>query len=379
MNRRSMRLLYFINIITNSGGMERIVIDKINYFVDVAHFDVALCYFGSRSDAPFYTLDKRVTCYPIEKDYRVHSIGQKLSLLFYINKEISRIICHYKPDVLINVDMSYVKWLLTFRFRSIPKLVELHFSYKGMMLMNEEHVGKSFFKQKKNIILRRICYSFYNKCVVLTEADRYNWRISNIAVIPNFTNLQVPESDVVHNSCKTVINIGRLFPQKNHSLLLDAWKIVHQEKSEWKLEIWGEGILYDLLKNKIESLNLSDSVFLMGVSTHVEDVYNRASFFVLSSKYEGLPLVLIEAMQFGLPCVSFSIDGTSDIIKDGENGILIDKMNAESLADGIIRMIDSKSVLQMSNNAKKTAKAFSKEKIMNKWITLFNSQINIQG
>ena len=351
--------------------MERIVIDKINYFVEVKKYEVALCYYGKTDDTPFFPLNKEVVRFPICLDYKKKSLLDKLSILYNVNREIDKFVSNFKPDIIINVDMHLVRWLLPFKFKNIPKIIELHFSYLGLQMINKENSSGNLLKNRVNILLRRFFYPLYNKCIVLIEEDRKNWGFKNIAVIPNFTSLPQYPTDMIAKRSKTVVNVGRLFPQKNHILLIEAWGIVHQQEPEWTLEIWGEGKLRNELESKIAKHGLQNSVFLKGVSTNIGDVYRSASFFVLSSKYEGLPLVLIEALQFGLPCVCFAIDGTKGIIKDGINGFLVEEMTPEALANKILEQIRSNNTSQMSINAINSARDFDKTTIMGKWCKLF--------
>lgn len=370
-----MRLLYLIDIITNSGGMERIVIDKINYLADIKHVEVFLAYYGSEDDVPYFPISEKVSRIPIPLKYRKLSYKEKICLLIELKKQLNQIINNCKPDIIINLDMYMVRWLLPFCYRSIPKIIELHFSYDGLLIMNDDINSKGSYKNTLNMFLRKSIYPRYDKCVLLSSCDKTKWGFKNIVVIPNFTNLTITEVGCIKKHPQTVINIGRLSLQKNQSLLIDAWKIVHQEEPSWILEIWGDGVLREMLEKKIISEGLSECVFLKGASNNIKEVYEYASFFVLSSKYEGLPLVLIEAMQCGLPCVSVPIDGTREIVKDGENGFLVENVSAKALAGGIVKMIRSEQYAKMSKNAVESVKAFDKEIIMEKWCTLFKNLI----
>lgn len=370
-----MRLLYLIDSITNSGGMERIVIDKINYLADVVHYEIYLSYYGNKQEVSLFPISERIVLLPLNIQHKNLSLSQKLLNIRCLKRFYTKIVNEIKPDVIVNLDMHMLTWFLPFWFRNVPKVIELHFSYKGISIMNEEHFPHNRMKRQLNILLRKSIYPFYDRFVVLTNCDKKKWGYNNIEVIPNFTNLTEPDKDNSFPSNKTVVNVGRLFPQKNQSILLDAWKLVYQQEPDWTLEIWGEGKLKSALENKINSLGLNDTVFLKGVSTHIGDVYNRASFFVLSSKYEGLPLVLIEAMMFGLPVVCLSIDGTNEIVKDRENGYLVKSMTAEALAEAILKMIRTNDFSRISDNARKSAKAFNKENIMQKWIALFGELV----
>ena len=370
-----MRLLYFINSITNSGGMERIVIDKINYLANLDGYDVALSYYGTKEDKSFFAIDERVKLRPFTSQNIDDSLTKKFLLFLRLPGKVKRVIDDVKPDVIVNANTILVSWMLPFIRRSIPKVVELHFSYVGMKIISEEMYGNNWLKKTFNDRLRKWGYPKYDRCVLLTDDDLRDWGFRNAIVIPNFTNLKFSESTDTEKK-KTAVNVGRLSPPKNQKMLVEAWLIVHQKEPEWKLEIWGDGEFREDLMTQIENLGLKDIVSLKGVSHHIEDVYRYASFFVLSSSYEGQPLVMIEALQAGLPCVCTAVNGVRGTIIDDYNGFLVEEMSAEALAIGILKMIKSSNLKGMSQNSKESALFFSKETIMKQWVNLFNELRN---
>lgn len=366
-----MEILYFINQITNSGGIERIVIDKINYLANNPNISVSLAYYGSISDKPFYSIDEKVKLYPITANVESHSFVKKVLNIKKVYSSVNKIINAVKPNVIINANVWVISYFLPFIHRNIPKIIELHFSYDGLQIMNREIYQSNKLKIFINEELRRLVYPRYSKCIVLTNDDRKKWAFKNIAVIPNFTNIKRNEN-TYYTREKIAINVGRLEYQKNHEALLNAWSIISKKYPEWKLEIWGNGSLEDSLKNQIKHLGLEKNAFLKGTCSEIAKQYQRASFFVLSSRYEGLPLVVIEAMQMGLPCVCYAITGTNDIIKDGENGYIVQSNSITALSEGMEKMIRSMDEFEsFSKRAEETAKQFEKNSIMKKWCNLF--------
>ena len=370
-----MRLLYFINGITNSGGMERIVIDKINYLANLEGNTISLAYYGSAQDESFFPIDDKVRRKPILSVKRTSSFVKRIMTLFKIRKTILDVIDETAPDVIVNANMIMVSWLLPFVRKNIPKVVELHFSWIGMRNINKEIYGNNYLKSMFNNLLRNYFYPLYDKCVLLTNEDLRDWGFKNAVVIPNFTNLQLPYNKRTEKG-NIAVNVGRLSIPKNQEMLVDAWKIVHSQEPDWRLEIWGEGKLKKDLSTQIHQLELDGIVSLKGTSRHIEKIYNYASFFVLSSCYEGHPLVMIEALQAGLPCVCTDVNGVRGTIKDDYNGYIVNDMTVEQLSDGILKMIRSKHRQEMSQNARESAKVFDKEHVMSMWISLFNGLKN---
>lgn len=131
-----------------------------------------------------------------------------------------------------------------------------------------------------------------------------------------------------------------------------------------------------MLQKHIDETGLGRAVHLCGNTDDMAKVYQSADFYVMSSIYEGFPLVLVEAMQCQLPCVAYRISGTDAIIKDGENGFLIEDGDAEQFAAKCMELMDNPDLIQrMGAEAAKSCERFSKEKVMGVWIELFNEII----
>ena len=127
-----MRLLYFINSITNSGGMERIVIDKINYLANLEGYNISLAYYGSEQNESFFPIDDKIMRKPISSVRGTSSFAKRIMTFLKNRKMILDIIDDTTPDIIVNANMNLVSWLLPFVRKSIPKVVELHFSWIGM-------------------------------------------------------------------------------------------------------------------------------------------------------------------------------------------------------------------------------------------------------
>ncbi len=221
-------------------------------------------------------------------------------------------------------------------------------------------------------------YKLISKCsalVTLTQNDALSWKnLKKTVVIPNVLSYY-PLKIKYNPSSRKIITVGRLSEEKGYDLLIRSWRLVHQKHPEWSLEIYGSGkeketLLRDLIEYKIEK-----SVAIHEPINYIYKKYMESSFFVMSSRYEGFGLVLAEAMSCGIPCVSFNCPhGPSEIIKNGEDGILVEAMNIEMLANKICFMIENEDIRkQMSIKARENVKRFLAENIMPKWVELFNT------
>lgn len=370
-----MKLMYFLTHITNSGGMEHIVIDKINYFAENG-YEIALAYFGKETDEPFFPLSANVKKYPIDLFLDTSSLYIKGINFIKLISRLNGIIKRFSPDVIVNANAITISWILPFLKRNIPKIVELHFSYDGLMEMNKEYYGNNKFKCYINNKLRTTIYPKYHYCVLLTDTDKKKWGFRNAVVIPNFTNMHGISRN--EHSAKNVICVGRLDPPKNIDLLVKSWKIVASAEPVWHLDIWGDGVLRTQIESLIVKLDLQDFVTLKGTSKKLDEEYPKYSLFVLPSRYEGFPLVLVEAMEYGLPCVGFDISGNIAVIEDGKNGIIVKKRTPEDLATAILSLIQSPSLRKkMSVYAANSIKKYSKENVMQMWTDLFNDMVRV--
>lgn len=370
-----MHILYFLNTIGTTGGIERIVIEKVNYLANLNGFQVTMAYFGSDQTVPFFKIDKRVKRKTISSGYGGSSIINRFWRIYKIRKQVKIIIDETKPDIIENANMALVSWILPFMSRNIPKVIELHSSRIGKKIFDRVIFGERRWVNWIIDYFRCRFYAFYDKSVMLTEEGIHEYNLKNSVVIPNFTNIQLT-GNVASNKGEIAINVGRLSYQKNQKLLIDAWNIVHAKEPKWRLEIWGDGELKDSLVNQIKTLELDDVVILRGNTKQIEKVYGQSSFFILSSRYEGQPLVMIEALQAGLPCVCIAVNGVRGTIRNDYNGYVVEQETPEALADGILKMIHCDDWKTLSENARESAKVFDKELVMGMWIRLFKDLTN---
>ena len=180
------------------------------------------------------------------------------------------------------------------------------------------------------------------------------------------------ENEIILNN--KIISIGTLIGIKGFERLIRAWSFVEPFSNEYILEIYGEAEDKLNLDSVIKELKLK-KVFLRGQVDDMPSVYRRASFFVMSSYYEGLPMVLIESQSFGLPIVSFDCPfGPSEIITNNHDGFLVENGNIELLADKIKYLIKNKNIIEkFSINSLESAKRFTEEKIITQWKELIEN------
>lgn len=167
-----------------------------------------------------------------------------------------------------------------------------------------------------------------------------------------------------------VVAVGRLVPQKNHKLLIDAFGLVVKKCSYAQLDIWGTGPLFKELSDYIDHMGLKKSVFLCGETDDVQSVLQKAELFVLSSNFEGMPNALMEAMAVGVASISTDCPcgGPKELYGNSSSGILVEVGNVDQLTNEILRVLEDSEVrLALRNGARARAKDFLPNKILNKW------------
>jgi glycosyltransferase involved in cell wall biosynthesis len=210
-----------------------------------------------------------------------------------------------------------------------------------------------------------------DRFVVLTHEDATYWKgMTNLTVIPN--PITINQGQHTNGQSKQVIAVGRYTNQKGFDLLISAWKTVNKKHPDWILNIYGGGNK-DAYQKQIDEVGLTNVIKCNGPVSNIAEKYQESSIFVLSSRFEGLPLVLMEAMSVGLPPVAFTCPcGPRDIIHDGEDGILCENGNIEELAEGICQLIENEQLRQeMGQKAAQNIQRYTIDNIMKQWDELF--------
>lgn len=208
-----------------------------------------------------------------------------------------------------------------------------------------------------------------------TENDlKRIYRTGNVTNIPNPIDPKLIKPVNYDSESRKIISVGRLSKQKNFTNLADVANIVLHNHSDWRWDIYGEGESREEIEQKIVDNRLSDSLHLMGNHSNVYDCYKQYSFLVMTSLYEGFPMVLLEAIANGLPIISYDIKtGPSLLIKNGDNGFLIQAYDKNEMAEAIEKLIQNAELRKkMSLSSTKRVFEFDVDTICDKWIELFN-------
>ena len=156
--------------------------------------------------------------------------------------------------------------------------------------------------------------------------------------------------------------------------MVEAWSIVNMKHPDWTLQAYGAGELKDDIQKQIDNAGLNGKMILYDPVPNIMEKYVDSSIYIMSSRFEGFGMVLVEAMECGLPCVSFDCPyGASDIIRNGEDGYIVDYLNSQQLAFRICDLIeDDNKRITMGRKAKRNIQRYNQEAVMKQWVDLFN-------
>ena len=291
-------------------------------------------------------------------------------------KALWRVLRQINPDVVISVGMSEKYMLTAIRDNSWKIIREFHceknYRTKYASSLFGKIQGRVSDFYEFNFVDKK-----FDRIVVLTEEDKEtNWQgWNNVSVMPNPVAFKCDKPSTLNE--KVVISMGRLHHVKNFSSLIKAFGQIVKKHPDWKLRIYGDGELKQALHDQINQAGLQDNVFLMGFSNDMENALRQSSIFAFSSLVEGFALVIVEAMECGLPVVSYQCPcGPKDIITDGKDGFLVPVNNEQMLAEKICLLIEDEDLRrQMASEAKIRAQHYHVENIAQQWMALFNELI----
>ncbi len=375
------KIVYCTPALYMAGGVERVLTLKANYFAENFGYDITIVLTEGIDKPLFYSLSDKIKV--INLDIRFEelwscSFVKKLFVYFLkqmrykklLTKELLRI----RPDITVSLLRREINFITDIKDGS-KKVGELHINranYRNFDKSESNWLKNIFSKLWMNNLLGKL--RRLDRFVVLTEKDKDSWaELNNVVAIPN--PLSFTSSVISPLESKRIIAVGRYSHEKGYDLLLRAWSQVWHTCPGWKLEIYGDGDKKQYIALQ-KDLHINNTVCeLHDRTTNVQEEFLKSSLAVCSSRFEGFGLVIIEAMACGLPVISFDCPwGPSSIIKDREDGILVENGNIGELAKAMIKLIKEKETrCYMSKNAIQNVKRYKIENIAPKWRLLFES------
>ena len=350
------KIVFFIDSLSTPGGTERVTTILANYLSGTKHYEVSIltiCDTGSI----FFAISDQVKVKHLHHK-RCNRYTHYIQNLFLIRKFYNK----YHPDYWIDVCSAL-------SLMSIPALYNT-----DVKIITWEHFNANVNWNKITSPLARILSSkFSYKIVTLTETDKEifkkKFKANNVLCIPNPITIDINTIPAKFENKKVVLAVGRLVEQKGFDMLLKIWAKCKCKDNGWTLKIIGDGADKQKLIQQIQSLKLSNTVTISPPTKDIVTEYMNAGIYAMSSRFEGLPLVLIEAASYGLPIISFDCEtGPRDLIKNGDNGILIKPFNLDEFAKQLDYLTCNENLRQLfSFRIKESIRKFSIENIYTLW------------
>lgn len=351
-------------ILDDSGGGERVAVSLANELTK--KYEVHLIGITTKESDLFFKINSQVK-YSNFFDHRVRLSKNILK----ISKLLKKYFIDNEIEVAFGIGISANVFLSLAGIGTQTKVVLC--DHTNSITDNSELSQK---------VQRYVGTKLADKIITLTQEDRENYikkhGVSDERICYIYNWKEAALSDVSYNNKSTkIVTVGRFDSQKGYDYLVQVAKKVLPEKSDWTWEIYGSGNQdeVDKIKELIKENNLQDKLLIKGLEKNQDLIYGDKGIYVMTSRYEGLPLVLLEAQQYNLPIVSFCCPtGPSEIVEDGVNGFLVDCYDTDKMSEKLLKLMENESLRHsFSAHAKDNMDKFDKNRILNQWIELIET------
>lgn len=382
MKERKIKIVYIIDDLYSQGGMQRVLTLKANFLAEQLGYDVTIIMTEEKELPLYYPLSPLV--HTINLDINFYRMYNRTSLPLKVIKYkwymhryknmLEKTLMEIRPDITVSLLRKDINFLNSIKDGS-RKVGEIHFDKSNYRIFNgpfprpiRQWISDLWMQQ----LIRKL--KKLDRFVVLTNEDKKQWtELDNVICIHNPASFQ-KMAQHSNGENKLVIALGRYTFQKGFDLLLPAWKTVVERHPDWTLRIYGGGDQAPYAQ-LVDKLGIGDSCQLNNAKNRISRYITESSIFVLSSRYEGMPMVLGESMACGVPPIAFACHcGPRDIITDGVDGLLVENGNIGEMAEKICYLIENDEIRkQMGKRATQNVKRFYIENIMPQWDQLFKA------
>lgn len=351
-----MKIAWLTNNINQFGGIEQVICGLSSYFAAELKHEVEIISVNSNSGGAFYPLDKTVRIRHCGLDWREQTFRKLLTL-------VGGVLDGLDADILLTCHptISYAAVLCKRKFH-------------GRLIITQHSACDSF--SKKRLYCNAALFRFADQFVVLTQNDRsiYKKLGCRSIVIPN-ANFR-PSCARASLEQKMILAAGRMETVKGFDRLIAAFSQISERHHDWMLCICGGGSLENQLKAQAESLGVSEKVLFPGSVQNMHEYFLNSSVFALSSHSEGFPLVLVEAISFGLPVVSFSLPAAREILADG-GGILVPQGDVCELSEKLeMLVLDADLRKKIGKEAFASSQKYTIPEVSARWMRLFRKLLS---
>jgi glycosyltransferase involved in cell wall biosynthesis len=358
-----MKILYITPKISGEGGLVRVISIKANYLSKIFGHEIHILT-QNENHSLFYEFNK---------DIGLHNMvlkGKGLKLLFSYRKELKKQISNINPDLIVVCDGLKGFFIPWFCINKIPIVFEVH----GSIFNSENEIKSNLInkiQQYIEIAFKKLAGRNFTKIILLSEESAKEWNLKNSKIIPN--PLWFNKVTTSNLNQKRAITVARHSYEKGIDRLLLIWQKVILIHPEWILDIYGESEVNLKYQEMAKELNIESKVNFFEPVVNIIEKYQNASFCLMASRFEGFPMVLLEAMTCGLPCIAFDCPcGPRALIINDENGLLIENHNIDAFSESVIQLInDDKKMKRLGKNAVLSVQKYNIEDIMAQWNKLF--------
>ncbi len=357
-----MKILYITPDITDSGGISRVVSLKTNYLVTHLNYEVSILSVNDSYPNCFYDFAPALKWFTIKKS--------KNSFFFrdYI-RFIKKTIALEEPEIIIICDA--VLWLFIPWFLKVktPIIFETHFS----IAFQKEKFNSFYSILRRKLILfwRSKTLKKFDYVVFVSPQASKEWQLSNSKIIPNPLSFSVFDKAALTNKKAMAVCLNPYVKGLDRLLLI--WSKLIKNHSDWTLDIYGNWAVNSEYLKLAQDLKLAENVNFLEPIADIQNSYNQASIFLMTSRSEAFPMVLLEALTSGVPCIAYDCpSGPRAIIEQEINGFLIENGNSDAFVEKIELLIQNENLrIQMGINAQESVKKYEIEGIMKQWNNLF--------
>ncbi len=354
-----MKILYITPRITGEGGLVRVISLKANYLSTVFWHEIHILTQNENSPL-FYEFNQKIGLHNMKLE------GNNLKLLFNYRKEFKKQISGINPDLIVVCDGLKGFFIPWFSINKIPIIFEVH----GSIFNSENEIKSNLInniKQYLEIVFKKIASRKFKKIILLSHESDKEWNIENSIIIPNPIWFETDKTSGLNT--KKAIAIARHSHEKGIDRLLLIWQKVVLFHPDWILDIYGKievNLGYQKMANE---LNIASNVNFYEPVANIIEKYQNASLCLMASRFEGFPMVLLEAMTCGLPCVAFDCPcGPRALIINNENGLLIENHNIDAFSESVIQIInDEERIKRLGKNAVLSVQKYNLDAIMKQW------------
>lgn len=359
-----MKIVYFIRDITDCGGIQQTTCHGINSIIKkTKDYDISIVSLYHKNKDCFFELRQEVKQYAL-----FNSNVDTKKQYFEIRKRLKKVLQQIKPDIIVVQGVAFANYIPKEIWRGCKTVVCEH----GHFYMGNKY-GLHWFGKKKSL-------KYASAIITLTEFDALNYKKNNtkkiiIQRIYNPCVFQKNYHSEYDINSRTIVSCGTLDKIKRFDHAILAAEKVFAKYPNWRWYIYGDGFQRKELERMILERKLEKNVFFKGYENDKNIIYGDKSFMVLTSSFEGFGMVLIEAMQYHLPLISYDINyGPKEIVENNVNGYLVDSGDVNALSLNIEKMIENQEQrMMMSRKAYESLDKFNNEKITEQWIKLFDT------